>query len=47
MNRERRWVPICNIVILLALTVHDTLNRIALVVQQEDDRLDPELHHNR
>ena len=47
MCREKGGVPICNVVILFAPTMHDTLNRIALVIQHEDDRLDSNLDHDR
>lgn len=46
-NRERRGVPICNIVVLPFLAMQVPLNRIALVVWHEDDRLDSNPHHNR
>lgn len=46
-DREGRGVPICNIIVLPFLAMQVSLNRIALVVRHEDDRLDSNLHHDR
>ena len=46
-EQRERGVPICNVIILFALTVHGTLNRISLVVQYEDDGLDSDTDHDR
>lgn len=47
MSKGKRGVPICNIIILFARTVHGTLNRVALVVQYKDDGLDADTDHDR